>query len=232
MSLKSTIGKGYNKTLSKGLFGRKVGMTQVFGLEGQRIPVTVLEVGPCPIVRVKSAAGNDGYNAIVLGFAGIKKTKNINQPEVGVFKKAGLEPMAHLREMRVSDEDVASVEVGMVLTAESFQAGQKVDVIGTTKGRGFTGVIKRHNYHMPKASHGTHEVFRHGGSLGTRTTPGRVWLNKKMAGHYGTDRVTVQNLTVVQTDAEKNLVVVRGSVPGANGSLVWIQEAVKAPKAQ
>lgn len=232
MSLKSTIGKGYNKTLSKGLFGRKVGMTQVFGLEGQRIPVTVLEVGPCPIVRVKSAEGNDGYNAIVLGFAGAKKQKNINQPEAGVFKKAGLEPMAHLREMRVSAEDVASVEVGMVLTAESFQAGQKVDVIGTTKGRGFTGVIKRHNYHMPKASHGTHEVFRHGGSLGTRTTPGRVWLNKKMAGHYGTDRVTVQNLSVVQTDAEKNLVVVRGSVPGANGSLVWIQEAVKAPKAQ
>jgi large subunit ribosomal protein L3 len=232
MSLKSTIGKGYNKALSKGLFGRKIGMTQIFGLEGQRIPVTVLEVGPCPVVRVKSAAGNDGYNAIVLGYPGIKKVKNINEPEAGVFKKAGLEPMAHLREMRVSADDVAAVEVGLVLTAEAFQVGQKVDVIGTTKGRGFTGVIKRHNYHMPKASHGTHEVFRHGGSLGTRTTPGRVWPNKKMAGHYGTDRVTVQNLGVVQVDVAKNMVVVRGSVPGPNGSLVWIQEAVKGTKPQ
>lgn len=218
------------KTLTKGLFGRKVGMTQVFGPEGQRIPVTVLEVGPCPIVRVKTEAGADGYNAVVIGF-GKKKVKNMAKPLVGQYTKAGLEPMPHMREMRVSAEDAAAVEVGMVLTAASFAAGQKVDIIGTTKGRGFTGVIKRHNYHMPKASHGTHEVFRHGGSLGTRTTPGRVWLNKKMAGHYGDERVTIQNLTVVQTDAEKNLVVVKGSVPGANGFVLWIQEAVKQPKA-
>jgi large subunit ribosomal protein L3 len=115
----------------------------------------------------------------------------------------------------------------MVLTAESFSSGQKVDVVGRTKGRGFTGVIKRHNYHMPKNTHGTHEVFRHGGSLGTRTTPGRVWLGKKMAGHYGDERVTVQNLTIVQVEADKNLVVVKGSVPGPNGALVWVQEAVR-----
>lgn len=209
--------------MAKGLYGRKVGMTQVFGPEGQRIPVTVLEVGPCPIVRVKSENGVDGYNAVVIGF-GTKKAKHINKPDAGLFAKANLEPCAHIREMRVSAEDVAAIEVGLVLTAASFQPGQLVDIVGKTKGRGFTGVIKRHNYHMPKASHGTHEVFRHGGSLGTRTTPGRVWLNKKMAGHYGDEQVTIQNLTVVQVEADKNLVVLRGSVPGPNGQLLWIQE--------
>jgi large subunit ribosomal protein L3 len=212
--------------MAKGLYGRKIGMTQVFGPEGQRIPVTVLEVGPCPIVRVKTAAGKDGYDAVVIGF-GIKKAKHTNRPDGGLFKKAGVEPQAHIKEMRVSAEDVAQIEVGMVLDASAFTPGQRVDVVGTTKGRGFTGVIKRHNYHMPKASHGTHEVFRHGGSLGTRTTPGRVFLGKKMAGQYGNERVTTQNLLITLVEPAKNLVLVRGSVPGANGSLVWIQEAVK-----
>lgn len=212
--------------MAKGLYGRKVGMTQIFGTEGQRIPVTVLEVGPCPIVRVKSENGVDGYNAVVIGF-GTKKAKHVNKPDAGLFAKANMEPCAHIKEMRVSAEDVAAIEVGLVLTAEAFQPGQKVDIVGKTKGRGFTGVIKRHNYHMPKATHGTHEVFRHGGSLGTRTTPGRVFLNKKMAGHYGDEQVTIQNLTVVQVEADKNLVVVRGSVPGPNGSLLWIQEAAR-----
>lgn len=215
-----------NPKTVKGLFGRKVGMTQVFGPDGNRIPVTVLEVGPCPVIRVKTENGKDGYNAILIGF-GTKKAKHLSKPMAGLYTKAGIEPVAHLREMRVSADDVGMVQAGMVLDAGAFQPGQKVDVVGNTKGRGFTGVIKRHNFHMPKASHGTHEVFRHGGSLGTRTTPGRVFLGKKMAGRYGNERVTMQNLTVVSVESDKNLVVVRGSVPGPNGGLVWIQEAVR-----
>lgn len=215
--------------MGKGLFGRKIGMTQVFDVEGQRVPVTVLEVGPCPVLRVKTEAGVDGYNALVIGF-GKKKAKQINKPDAGLFAKAGVEICAHIGEMRVSAADVAQVEVGMMLDASAFAAGQTVDVVGTTKGRGFTGVIKRHNMHMPKATHGTHEVFRHGGSLGMRTTPGRVWLGKKMGGHYGTDRVTIQNLKIHAVEVEKNLVVIKGSVPGANGSLIWLQEAAKPAK--
>jgi len=213
--------------MANGLFGRKIGMTQVFGTEGQRIPVTVLEVGPCPVLAVKTAAGPDGYDAVVVGF-GEKKGKHVNKARAGFFTKVGANPVAHLKEMRVSGEEAAMVEVGAVLSAEAFQVGQRVDVVGRTKGRGFTGVIKRHNFHMPKNTHGTHEVFRHGGSLGTRTTPGRVWLNKKMAGHYGDERVTIQNLLVVQVESDKNLVVVKGSVPGPNGALLWVQEAARA----
>ena len=215
--------------MGKGLFGRKVGMTQVFDSEGQRIPVTVLEVGPCPVLRVKTEAGPDGYNALVIGF-GAKKVKQVIKPEAGLFAKAGVEPLAHIGEMRVTAEDVGQVEVGMVLDASAFQAGQIVDISGISKGRGFTGVIKRHNMHMPKASHGTHEVFRHGGSLGMRTTPGRVWLGKKMAGHYGVEKVTIQNLKIHSVEPEKNLIVVKGSCPGANGSLIWIQEPAKPAK--
>ncbi len=215
--------------MAKGLLGRKVGMTQVFGTEGQKYAVTVLEVGPCPVVAVKSAAGKDGYNAVAIGF-GEKKAKHVNKPRAGFFASIGQPLLGHVREMRVSADDVANIEVGAVLTADVFQPGQIVDVVANTKGRGFTGVIKRHNFHMPKATHGTHEVFRHGGSLGTRTTPGRVWLNKQMAGHYGDERVTIQNLTVVQVEGDKNLVVVKGSVPGPNGGLVWIQEAARTQK--
>lgn len=215
--------------MAKGLFGRKIGMTQVFDSEGQRIPVTVLEVGPCPVLRVKTEAGPDGYNALVIGF-GKKKQKQVIKPEGGLFIKAGVEPCAHIGEMRISAEDAAQVEVGMMLDASAFSAGQIVDISGITKGRGFTGVIKRHNMHMPKASHGTHEVFRHGGSLGMRTTPGRVWLGKKMAGHYGVEKVTIQNLKIHSVEVEKNLVVIKGSCPGPNGSLIWIQEPAKPAK--
>ncbi|MFZ4578495.1 MAG: 50S ribosomal protein L3 [Myxococcota bacterium] len=216
--------------MAKGLFGRKLGMTQVFDLNGNRLGVTVLEVGPCPIVRIKSAAGPDGYNAILIAYGKAKQSR-VTKPKAGLFKKAGLVPLAHLREMRVEADDVASVEVGMVLDASVFSAGQIVDVVGTTKGRGFTGVIKRHNFHQPKASHGTHEVFRHGGSLGSNTTPGRVVLGRKMAGQYGNERVTIQNLTIASVEADRNLVVIRGSVPGANGSIVWIQESAKVKPA-
>lgn len=215
--------------MAKGLMGRKVGMTQVFGIEGQKYAVTVLEVGPCPVVAVKTENGRDGYNAVVIGF-GTKKAKHVNQPRQGFYDKIGQAPSAVIREMRVSNEDASMIEVGTLLTAEAFQPGQIVDVVANTKGRGFTGVIKRHNYHMPKATHGTHEVFRHGGSLGTRTTPGRVFPNKKMAGHYGNERVTIQNLTVMQVEADKNLIVVKGSVPGPNGGVVWIQEAARTQR--
>lgn len=215
--------------MAKGLFGRKVGMTQVFDIEGQRIPVTVLEVGPCPVLRVKTEAGPDGYNALVIGF-GKKKLKQVIKPEAGLFTKAGVEPCAHIGEMRISAEEAGQLEAGMVLDASAFSAGQIVDISGKTKGRGFTGVIKRHNMHMPKASHGTHEVFRHGGSLGMRTTPGRVWLGRKMAGHYGTENVTIQNLKIHAVEPDKNLVVVKGSVPGPNGCLLWIAECAKPGK--
>ncbi|MSP92669.1 MAG: 50S ribosomal protein L3 [Myxococcales bacterium] len=215
--------------MHKGLFGRKIGMTQTFDSEGNKVAVTVLEVGPCPVVRVKTTNGKDGYDAIVIGF-GARKPKHTTKPYGGQFKAAGIEPTLHLREMRVTANDVDGVEAGLVLDAAAFSVGQKVDVVARTKGRGFTGVIKRHNFHMPKASHGTHEVFRHGGSLGTRTTPGRVFLGKKMAGRYGFERVTAQNLTVTQVDVTQNLVVVRGSVPGPNGAVVWIQEAVRTVK--
>jgi large subunit ribosomal protein L3 len=215
--------------MSKGLFGRKVGMTQIFDVEGNRVPVTVLEVGPCPIVRQKSKDGKDGYDAVVVGF-GSKKAKRTTKPYAGQFKQAGIEPVAFLREMRVDAADLPLLTPGTVLTASMFAIGQRVDVVGTTKGRGFTGVIKRHNMHMPKATHGTHEVFRHGGSLGMRTTPGRVVLGKKMAGHYGNERVTIQNLIVAGVEADKNLVVVEGSVPGPNGGVIWIQEAVRTGK--
>jgi large subunit ribosomal protein L3 len=215
----------------KGLFGRKVGMTQVFGPDGNRIPVTVLEVGPCPIIRIKTENGPDGYNAAVVGF-GPRKAKHVNKPMQGQFNKAGVEFLSHTKEMRISAEEAAEIEAGMVLDASVFQAGQTVDVVGKTKGRGFTGVIKRHNFHEPKASHGTHEVFRHGGSLGMRTTPGRVFLGKKMAGHYGDERVTIQNLVIYSVESERNLVVVRGSVPGPNGGLLWIQEAARVATAK
>lgn len=217
--------------MAKGLFGRKIGMTQVFGPDGNRIPVTVLEVGPCPVVRIKTAEGKDGYNAVVIGF-GKKREKLLRKADKGLYTKVNVDPCAHLKEMRVEASDLDGVEVGMIIEASLFNSGDKVDVVGMTKGRGFTGVIKRHNFHEPKASHGTHEVFRHGGSLGTRTTPGRVFLGKKMAGHYGNERVTVQNLTIATVEADKNLVVVRGSVPGPNGGLVWVQEAVRKAKAK
>ncbi len=212
--------------MAMGLLGKKIGMTQVFGPEGDRFPVTILEVGPCPVVRLKSESGPDGYDAVVLGW-GKSRRKRLNKPQAGLFSKAGIEPAAFLHEARISSDYVASLEVGQQLDASLFSPGQRVDVVGRTKGRGFTGVIKRHNFHQPKASHGTHEKFRHGGSLGNATTPGRVVLGKKMAGRYGNERVTIQNLLVVGVEAERNLIVVKGSVPGPNGRVIWVQRGSK-----
>ncbi len=212
--------------MSLGLFGRKVGMTQIFGPEGDRIAVTVVDAGPCTIVRLKSEDGPDGYNAAVVGYGDIKP-KHLNKPKAGFFAKQGVDAKAHLREARLEKSEAALMEVGQEIDASIFSVGGFVDVVGTSIGRGFAGVIKRHNFNAPKATHGTHEKFRHGGSLGQNTTPGRVFKGKKMAGHYGNARITVQNLLIVGVEPEKNLILVKGSVPGPNGRLVWLQNAVK-----
>lgn len=209
-----------------GIIGRKVGMTQIFGPEGDRFAVTVVEASANTIVKVKTSDGPDGYDALVLGYEDVKD-KHINRPDKGFFVKQGVTPKRHLREARVAPEEARLFEVGNELTVAQFSVGQFIDVVGTTKGRGFAGVIKRHNFARPKTTHGTHEVFRHGGSLGSNTTPGRVWKGKKMAGHYGNERVTIQNLMVVAVEAEKNLLVIKGSIPGPNGRLVWVQKAAK-----
>lgn len=212
--------------MSLGLLGRKIGMTQVFGPEGNRVAVTVIEATPNTIVRLKTADGPDGYNAAVLGYGTIKD-KHLNKPKKGFFAKQGVEPRKHLREVRLSQDEVEGLTVGQEIGCDLFAPGNFVDVVGTTKGHGFTGVIKRHNFHQPKMTHGTHEKFRHGGSLGQNTTPGRVYLGKKMAGQHGNSRVTIQNLVVVGVEPERNLILVRGGVPGPNGRLVWLQGATK-----
>lgn len=209
-----------------GIIGRKVGMTQIFGPEGDRFAVTVIDAGPNTIVKVKTSDGPDGYDALVLGYEDVKD-KHLNRPQKGFFDKQGVAAKKHLREARVAPEEARLFEVGNEINVGQFAVGQFIDVVGTTKGRGFTGVIKRHNFARPKMSHGTHEVFRHGGSLGSNTTPGRVWKGKKMAGQYGNERVTIQNLMVVAVEPEKNLLVIKGSIPGPNGRIVWVQKAAK-----
>jgi len=221
--------------MPKGIIGRKVGMTQVFDAEGNLIPVTVVKVGPCKVIRKKSATGKDGYNAIVVGFDEVRsveidgeKKYRLNQPELGVFKAAGFdEPMKVLREFRLWDQDLDKYEVGQELNTEAFVPGEVVDVTATSKGKGFSGVMKRHNFAGSKASHGVHEYFRHGGSIGTTTTPGRVFKGKKMPGQHGNTKTTVQNLVIYEIDRENNLFLLRGSVPGPNGGLVVVQDAAK-----
>ena len=215
-----------NETL--GLLGRKVGMTQLFADDGRVIPVTVIQAGPCPVLRVKTEASADGYNAVQLGF-GEQKESRLNKPQRGQLKAAGIDGgLAHVREIRVSADAVANMEQGSVLTvADVFEEGTKVDVCGVSKGRGFAGVMKRHNFAGFIRSHGTHEFFRHGGSIGTRLTPGMTLKGKKMPGHMGSERVTVQNLLVAKVDTERNLVFVRGGVPGPNGAVVTVRQAVK-----
>ncbi len=208
--------------MSTTLIGKKVGMTQVYLDTGDLVPVTVIEAGPCPVVQVKSKA-TDGYSAVQIGF-GVKKEKNTSKGELGHFRKSGLQPLRHLREIRLAeDPDVA---VGTTLTVEIFKDTAKVDVIGTTKGHGFQGVVKRWDFGGGPASHGS-MFHRRGGSFGMRQTPGHVMKGKKMPGHFGVDRRTVQNLAVVKVLPEKNLILVKGSVPGANGSLVLVRKAIK-----
>ena len=210
-----------------GLLAIKVGMTQIFNDENKVVPVTVLDLSGNTVVRVKTQDSADGYNAVQLGL-GEQKEERLSKPQAGHFKKAGVAAKRYLREVRVSNADLARYEAGSDLAAaDFFSAGQKIDVTGTSKGRGFAGVMKRYNFAGFITSHGTHEFFRHGGSIGTRLTPGHVLKGKKMPGHMGAERVTVQSLTVVEVDAERNLLYVKGGVPGANGGLLLVRDAVK-----
>jgi large subunit ribosomal protein L3 len=213
---------------SAGLFGRKIGMTQLFDDDGAVIPVTVIEAGPCTVLQVKSEGGKDGYNAIQLGFDS-KKASRVSKAERQHAANAGLEtPPRFVGEIRLGEAEASKHEVGSTLSAgDSFASGQRVDVTGVSKGCGFAGVMKRYNFRGFIRSHGVHEFFRHGGSIGTRLTPGHVLKGKKMPGHMGNEQVTVQNLHVARVDAERNLVYVKGGVPGAAGSLVTIRKAVK-----
>ena len=209
------------------MIAKKVGMTRIFESDGTIHPVTVLEAGPCKILKVKSAEGEDGYDALQLGFEPIKE-KSLNKPQLGYFKKLGVSPYRFVREVRVDASVAAEYEAGQDITVDSFEPGEFIDVTANSKGRGFTGVMKRHAFHCSKEwGHGTHEYFRHGGSIGTRLTPGMVFKGKKMPGQYGNNRVTTQNLRIVKIDAERGLIFVHGAIPGANGGLVTVRKAVK-----
>lgn len=210
-----------------GLIGKKIGMTQVFGADGIVVPVTVIRTGPCVVVQ-KKETGRDGYNAVQIGF-GNKKNQRVNKPEQGHMVKAGKGAFQVLREFRL--QDVGQYEVGQeIKVADIFKAGDRIDVSGTSKGRGFAGVIKRWNFSGFPASHGTHEYFRHGGAIGNRSYPGRVFKGKKMAGHWGNEKVSVQNLEVVGIRPEENLLLVKGAVPGAKRGILIIRRAVKGNK--
>lgn len=210
-----------------GLIGKKIGMTQVFGADGSVLPVTVIQTGPCVVVQ-KRETGRDGYNALQLGF-GSRKSRRVNKPEQGHMVKAGKGAFQLLREFR--SEDVGQYEVGQeIKVADLFKVGDRVDVSGTSKGRGFTGVIKRWGFAGFPGSHGTHEYFRHGGSIGNRSFPGRVFKGKKMAGQWGNERISVQNLEVIGVRAEDNLLLVKGAVPGAKRGFVFIRRAIKGNK--
>jgi large subunit ribosomal protein L3 len=205
------------------LLGKKVGMTQIYDGENRLVPVTVVQAGPCPVTQVKTV-DSDGYNAVQIGF-GVQKEQRLPKPALGHLKKAGLsEFVSHLSEFRTAS--TPEFKVGDVLTVEKFAAGAKVDVIGTSKGRGFQGVVKRHNMDGQPATHG-HMMHRRPGSIGMRQTPGHVFKGKRMPGHMGQDRRTTQNLLVVQVVADKNLLLIRGSVAGANGDMVVVREAKK-----
>ncbi len=209
--------------MQKGLIGKKIGMTQFFDEKGNVVPVTVLEVGPCAVVQKKTTE-TDGYNAVQLGYGDMKVTR-VNKPMKGHFAKADVAPKKVLKEFRLAD--VESVNVGDILKADIFAAGEKVDVSGTSKGKGYAGAIKRWNFGRLKETHGTGPVARHQGSMGACSDPSRVFKGKKMPGHLGAEKVTVQNLDVVKVDAENNLIAVKGAVPGAKGGYVVITNAVK-----
>ena len=209
--------------MNKAIIGRKAGMTQVFTAEGKVIPVTVIEAGPCPVVQIKTVE-KDGYAALKLGFDETNE-KNLNKPELGQFKKAGVKPCKVLKEFRLAD--LSSYSVGGTVTADVFAAGDRVDVHGVTKGHGFSGVIKRWNQHRLKETHGVGPVHREPGSMGANSTPSRVFKNKRLPGHYGVENVTIQNLEVVRVDVTRNCILIKGSVPGPEGSVVTINDTVK-----
>ena len=209
--------------MKKGIIGKKIGMTQIFDEIGNVIPVTVIQAGPC-VVAQKKTVETDGYNALQLGFAEVKE-KHMTKAEKGHFAKAGVENKKHLKEFRL--DDISNINVGDVITADTFAVGEKVDVTGMTKGRGYTGVIKRWNHHHLRMTHGTGPIHRQPGSMGV-IDPARIFKNKKMAGQYGNEQVTILNLKVVKIDSEKNLIAVKGAIPGAKDGIVFIRDSVKA----
>lgn len=209
--------------MKKGLIGRKLGMTQVFDEKGKVIPVTVVELGPCAVVQKKTVE-NDGYAAVQLGFDD-KKVTRTNKPMKGHFDKANVAPKKVLKEFRLEDD--SALNVGDIIKADIFAAGEKVDVVGTSKGKGTAGAIKRWNFSRLKESHGTGPVARHAGSLGACSDPSRVFKGKKLAGHLGAERVTIQNLDVVKVDAENNLIAIKGAIPGPKKGIVMVVNSVK-----
>ena len=210
--------------MQKALIGKKIGMTQIFDEKGKVVPVTVVEAGPCVVSQIKTVE-TDGYEAIQMGFGDIKP-KHVTKPLQGHFKKADVAPKRILKEFRF--DDCSAYELGQIIKADVFETGDKVDVTGKSKGKGYAGVIKRWNFGRLKETHGSGPVARHGGSMGACSSPSRVWKGKKMAGHLGAEKVTVQNLTVVKIDAEDNLIAIKGAVPGPNGGYVVIKDSVKA----
>ena len=209
--------------MKKGIIGRKVGMTQIFDEIGNVIPVTVIEAGPC-VVAQKKTKETDGYDAVQLGFMDAK-VNNATKPQKGHFEKAGSTVKKHLKEFRL--DDCSAINVGDVITADTFAAGDKVDVTGMTKGRGYTGAVKRWGNHILRMTHGTGPIHRQPGSMGV-IDPARIFKNKKMAGQYGNEQVTVLNLKVVKIDSEKNLIAIKGAIPGAKDGIVFIRDSVKA----
>ena len=209
--------------MNKGLIGKKLGMTQIFDEQGKVIPVTVIEAGPCVVAQVKTVE-SDGYNAIQLGFGDVKESK-VNKPEKGHFTKSKLPLKKHLREFRL--DSVEGITVGTELTVTEFAEGDRLDIQGTTKGKGFQGVIKRHGQSRGPMGHGS-MYHRRPGSMGPTSTPGRVFKGKKLPGHMGRVTVTIQNLDVVKVDSDKNVVLVKGSVPGPKGAILKLKTSVKA----
>jgi large subunit ribosomal protein L3 len=207
----------------RGILGQKVGMTQVWDDQNRAVPVTVIQAGPCRVVQVKTPE-RDGYSAVQLAFGDVKP-RRVNKPETGHFKKSNTTPSKHLAEMRVDDSSAFSV--GQVIQADVFSAGEKVDVTGITKGKGFTGHMKRHNFQGQGGAHGNHKKHRAPGAIGACATPARVFKGMRMAGQHGDTRVTTLNLEVVEGDAERGLLLVKGAVPGPTGGLVFVRNAIK-----
>lgn len=210
--------------MKKGLIGKKIGMTQIFDEAGNVIPVTVVEAGPCTVTQIKTVE-NDGYQAVQVGFGDVKVSR-VNKPMKGHFNKADVAPKKTLKEFRL--ESIDGIEVGNILKADTFEVGEIVDVKGTSKGHGTAGAIKRWNFSRLRMTHGTGPNHRHAGSLGACSSPSRVFKGKKMAGHYGHETVTVQNLKIAKVDAENNLIAIKGAIPGPKGGIVVIADAVKA----
>ena len=210
--------------MQKGIIGKKMGMTQIFDENGKVVPVTVVEAGPCTVVQKKTVE-SDGYVAVQLGYGDIS-AKKVSKPAKGHFDKADVAPKRTLREFRL--DDISAMNVGDILKADVFAVGDRIGVVGTSKGKGYAGAIKRWNQHRLRESHGTGPVARHAGSMGSCSTPSRVFKGKRLPGHLGAERVTIQNLKVVKVDAENNLIAIKGAIPGPKGSVVCISDSVKA----